>query len=57
MFQKIHGLEFFLREDDITIFSQGVARIPLDTFMSHSTEVFLGETLNVSENLGHRDFL
>ena len=55
-FRNFMVSKIFMREVDVTIFSQMVARIPFDTFMSHSTEVFVGETFNVSESLGYRDF-
>ena len=43
-----------LREEDITNFSQEVARFPVDPLMSHSTEIIVGETVNVSESVGYR---
>ena len=59
MFQKNPGVEkvFALPEEDITIFCQVVARFPVDSFMSHSTEFFVGAPFNVSENFGYRNIL
>ena len=37
-----------LREEDIMIFKQRMAAFPLDSFVSHSTGIFVVETFNVS---------
>ena len=59
MFQKNPGVEnvFALPEEDITIFCQVVARFPVESFMSHSTQFFVGEPFNVLEKIGYRKIL
>ena len=59
VFQKNAGVEkvFALPEEDITIFCQVVARFPVDSFKSHSTECFVGAPFNVSEKFGYRTIL
>ena len=56
-FKKFLVSKKFLPGEDIKIFSQGVARLPVDIFMSHSTKLFVGEPFNVSEKSGYRKTL
>ena len=42
-----------LRGQAFSIFCQGVARFPVDSFMSHSTEFFVGEPIKLPESSGY----
>ena len=55
-FRNLAVPKTFLREADNTIFSQGVARVPVGSFMSHSTNAFAWEPSNVSKKPGSRKF-
>ena len=53
-FKKLLKTKKFLSGEDIKIFSHRVTCFPVDTFKSHSTEIFVGEPFNVSEESGYR---
>ena len=57
LFQHCSGIETTLRVENNTISSRGLARFPVDSLMSHSTEMFVGETFNVPKKLGYRETL
>ena len=47
----------FSRDADITIFCQGIAQFPVDSFITHNTETFVGKLFDVSEKSGYRKTL